>query len=460
MTILIHRRSQAAAAAVACVLVALASTAQEPRAKLPLAFDLGPAATAVLSTTNLYQILSPAPRGAWTPRPNDERLRGGADTYAATAPAVVVVRTSDGHGSGFFVDSSGLVITNYHVISSGLAHEPGGSSAIIHAGRLSPDGTMSLRAEALKALLYKTDPVTDLALLKVTVPGTTFPAVRLSATPPRPGQDCSIIGHPSSGMLWTFRPCQVASIGGFPADLVNMVLPRLASTGAGPAALDELLTSERPHQIMLTSAQANPGDSGGPVVDQSGALIGVTFAGPGNVNEDKFTYHVHLNEVKAFLATIPREPMLLVPDPWNLPPRAELKDLDGDGTPDVLAAGSGSTPEVLLFDLDGDSALPDTASAAAVTAAVRQRKWDFEVAVDTRGSGYVSYYDTDNNRAVDLILVTNNPKPSAQGRFVLGSAGAWRFEPRAGDEIVSPAFFTSATLRQRFAQLLQLTTRR
>ena len=446
--------------AASCLVMALASKAQEPRAALPISFSISPTAPVVLTAANVYEFIAPVPRQAWSPRVNEERLRGGAETYASTAPAVVIVRTSDGHGTGFFVNTNGFLLTNHHVISSGLTHEPGGSSALVYTGTLGTDGTMSVRGGALKAMLYKTDPVRDLALLKVSTPGASFPAVRLSATPPRPGQDCSIIGHPSSGMLWTFRPCQVASIGGFPTDLVNMVLPRLASTGAAQAALDEFRASERPHQIMLTSAQANPGDSGGPVVDQAGALIGVTFAGPGNVNEDKFTYHVHLNEVRTFLASLPSEPMLLVPDPWSLPPRTELTDVDGDGRPDVLIAANGPNPEVLLFDLDGDSALPTTSLAAAVTAAVRQRKWDFEVGLDTRGGGYVSYYDTDNNGSLDLILTTNNAQLVAQGRFVPNSGGAWRFEPRAGDQIVSPAFLKNAALAQRFAELWQRMTRR
>ena len=370
----------------------VAGQAKAMSAALP---PLGANASVIFTADNLGDVLAPQSRPVWQPKPATERPRGGVEIYAAAAPAVVVVRTADGHGTGFFISADGLLVTNHHVINTGLTHAPDASSATVHIGQMGTAGIMDLRSQGLRAVLYKSDPVRDLALLKVQpLPGqpAKFPFIKLSATAPRPGMDCAIIGHPSSGMLWTYRPCQVSSVGTWPKDLVNLVMTRLTATGANRQSVEEFIATQSNHRIMLTSAQANPGDSGGPVLDPSGALMGVTFAGPGNQAEDKFTYHVHLDEVRSFVANTPQNPMLLVPNPWSLPARTEVRDVDGDTVLDLLVAGDGERPEVLLFDLDGNS--PRPASASNLAALVRNRKWDFEVAIDMRGVGYVAYYSS------------------------------------------------------------------
>lgn len=416
---------------------------------------IGSDAVVVLSPDNVGEALTPPTPISWKPASNLERPRGGIDSYRAAAPAVVVVRTRDGHGSGFFVSSDGLLITNHHVIGRGLDHGTDYSSALIYTGRLGASGVMSLNDAPLRAALLKTDPVRDLALLKVVgaTPSTPFPFLKLSATAPAPGQDCSILGHPSSGMLWTYRPCQVASIGSWPKDLVNLVMPRLAATGAARAQMDEFVAAQAGHRIMLTSAQANPGDSGGPVIDASGALIGVTFAGPGNQAEDKFTYHVHLDEARAFISSVPSRAMLLVPNPWDLPIRVELRDVDGDGAPDVLAAGSGEKPEVLLLDLDQNS--PRASSSRDVAGLARGRRWDFEVGLDLRGAGYIAYYDTDNDGTHDAIMVTNEDSPAAQGRFTRNPAGTWSFGAVKDRPLLDPRMLVDQVLGQRLTAVLQ-----
>jgi len=376
-----------------------------------------------------------------------------------TAPSVVVVRTGTGHGTGFLIDASGLIVTNHHVVASGLMHdaERKASYAMVHFGRPGPDGTMHLLAEPVRAYLYKVDATRDLALLRVDapVPGlTALPHLTLADAPPRPGQDCAIVGHPSSGMLWTMRPCQVAAIGEMPADLVNVVMLKLASSGKERDDMAEQIRRLPSRRIILTSAQANPGDSGGPVVDERGRVIAVTFGGPGREAESKFTYHVHLDELKAVLADVPREPMFYRPDPWNLGPRVELKDLDGDGRPDLLLAGA-DRPETLLFDLDADS--PQAfARPQNIAQLVAERKWDFEVGVTTAEGETAAFYDTDNDGAIDLILTGAVRDGTVDARFVVTPAGGWRYESGLKLPLLSGRYMKNPQLAARADRLIRL----
>lgn len=417
--------------------------------------EFSSASRPLLTDLALNKAFELPPASGSSPSASSERPRGGGvQLYSSVAPAVVIVRTSDGHGSGFLVSPDGLIVTNHHVVESGLRHRANGSYAMVNIGALSNEGIMRLQGEAVEASLLKVDPANDLALLKLSRPAGAppLPFIRLSATAPRPGTDCAIIGHPSSGMIWTYRPCQVSSVGDFPRDMVNLVVARLSASAADKAEIETFVKGRPLRRILLTSAQANPGDSGGPVVDEQGALIGVTFGGPGDSKEDKFTFHVHLEDVRRLIASPPATAMLLPPDPWNFGARVMLRDLDGDGRPDLLAAGT-NQPDVWLFDLDNDTPPALLQSNATLARAINERKFDFEVALDLRGSGYISYYDTDNDGRVDLILTTNVDAPTAKERFVLDTGGRWLFGDAAGAPIFAGSHLKTPALARRLDTL-------
>ena len=422
--------------------------------------DFGADTQFVITDVALRRRLLPPQPNDGEPRGTGERPRGGIELYASTAPAVV--RVADGHGSGFLVSADGTFVTNHHVVETGLRHRGDASYAMVHLGQLGKDGVMRLEGAPVTALLYEVDPVNDLAVLKLERPAGAppLPHLKLAATAPKPGLDCAIVGHPASGMLWTYRPGQVSSIGDFPKDMVDLVLTRLNATGQDRAQIEAFVKARPARPIMLTSAQANPGDSGGPVVDKDGALIGVTFAGPGNADEDKFTYHVHLNEVRKLLADVPATPMVLPPDPWSFGPRTKLEDVDRDGKPDVLIAGSeapdGSRrirPEVMLFDIDNDSPAALLGAQPNLFALINDRKWDFEFALDVRGSGYASFYDADNDGRYDTIFATNEDAMTAKQMFSMGADGRWRYQPASGQPIVAGSHLKNPQLARKLDTL-------
>src|SRR5438105_2544621 len=93
------------------------------------------------------------------------------------------------------------------------------------------DGLMKVRDEALPALVYKASEDKDLALLKLTrLPAgvRTLPTVPLAKQNATPGMDCVAIGHPAAGMLWTVRSGEVAGIGNWPHEMIDVVMQRLA----------------------------------------------------------------------------------------------------------------------------------------------------------------------------------------------------------------------------------------
>ncbi len=278
------------------------------------------------------------------------------------------------------------------------------------------------------------DRVLDLALLKLDViPQGIRPlrALQFADVAPAPGTNATIVGHPASGLLWTLRSGQVAGVGRMPADLVDFVMMQhFASAQAERQQVAEELKRMDSRKIILTSAGANPGDSGDPWLTMRGRVIAVTFAVPADPARAKFSYHVHLDEVRQFMKGVPATPMLLVPDPWDLGPRVQLQDIDRDGTPDVLFGGRES-PDMMLFDLDNDT---PAALRKNVDSLVRTRKWDFEFALRVVSSESTSaaFYDTDNDGTVDLVDVVEDRDNTKNNRFTRTAAGAWRVEQNVG----------------------------
>lgn len=155
-----------------------------------------------------------------------------------------------GMGSGVVISPDGYIVTNNHVV----------------------DGAVDIRVTTsnrriLKAKLVGTDPVTDLAVLKVN-------ASDLDSAPwgdskeVRPGQTVLAFGNPY-GFRFTVTRGIVSAI-----------------NRANPDASDR----SKPGEFIQTDAAINPGNSGGPLVDARGEVVGIntflvspsgTFSGMG-----------------------------------------------------------------------------------------------------------------------------------------------------------------------------------
>ncbi len=171
------------------------------------------------------------------------------------SPAVVHISTEDvtvnasgrpvptgGVGTGFIIDANGLVVTNEHVIS--------GARAI----RVTLTDGRDTEAE-----LIGSDPLADLAVLKVDLTGLTVAPFGRSADL-QVGQTVVAIGH-------------ALDLPGGPTVTVGVVsaLDRtLTNVGPGRATLSDLIQ---------TDASINPGNSGGPVLDMLGRVVGINSAG-------------------------------------------------------------------------------------------------------------------------------------------------------------------------------------
>jgi serine protease Do len=170
---------------------------------------------------------------------NDEliELVASVSPSAVTIGATNAERTAAGTGSGWVYDHSCHVVTNHHV-----AGEAGMSLRVKPPGR--PE---------LGATLVGTDPETDLAVIHV--PGLTAAPLPLRAAAPRLGELCLAIGSPK-GLR------ESASLG-----VVSGLSRQLP--GVGGVLIEE---------VIQTDASVNPGNSGGPLVDMSGQVLGVNTA--------------------------------------------------------------------------------------------------------------------------------------------------------------------------------------
>lgn len=204
----------------------------------------------ILGGTTTIQEVSPEAERTPVVFGRDPGLTYG-DIYAAYASGVVQVeaigplasdpfdpfpRRTRSLGSGFVIEKSGHIVTNFHVVE--------GAEAV----------TVSFsNDESVRAKVVGIDPTTDLAVLKVNTPPRGLTPLRLGrSSSVRVGDEVVAIGNP-----FGYERSMTAGI--------------VSAIGRVLEAPNELAIDN----AIQTDAPINPGNSGGPLLNARGLVIGV-----------------------------------------------------------------------------------------------------------------------------------------------------------------------------------------
>ena len=429
----------------------------------PISADQVPGAVRGTATpAQVVAALTPvAQLGSTALRANDEVSRGSAaSVYAKAAPSVVLIQAGNSSGSGFVIQSNGWIITNNHVVAQSPIHMKSGARLVkVYLGHLDQQA-MVLDQPSVPAFVYKTDEAKDLALLElVSLPKgvKSLPVVQIAKSVSSPGSECVVIGNPSAGLLWTVRQGGVASVGYYPQDLMPFMLARLNSTGKDAEVLGKALAESPPRKVLISTCLINPGDSGSPLLNSDGEVIGVSFAAPlvdvaQRKNLDSFTYHIHLDELKAFLKEAPpAEPPPFIPDPWPPSLLCKLADMDKDKIPETLGFVMKPDGPLIgyLCDLKQDSSA-DFDPAKLADPAMR-KLWHFQFAAQMTPV-HRTFYDTANSGQIDLILTDFNNDNIAD-LVLKRQNGVWKVVPANGQKMMDPSLFSDKEQAARFIRI-------
>lgn len=178
------------------------------------------------------------------------------EIYQTVGPGVVLILASDdgrmgSGGTGSIIRADGLVITNAHVVINKETNRPYRRlSLFLKPDRVTGnmDKDLTRRVEA-KLVAY--DPALDMALLRMENPPADLTVVLLeNPEEVAIGDPVVAIGHPETGGLWTL------------------------TTGTISAEIENF-NGVKGKDIFQTETSLNRGNSGGPLLDGRGAMVGV-----------------------------------------------------------------------------------------------------------------------------------------------------------------------------------------
>jgi S1-C subfamily serine protease len=261
--------------------------------------------------------------------------------YARVEPSVVDVTATlryddeTASGTGFFISSrAGLVLTNNHVIRNAT----------------SVTVTIPATNQTYQAQIIGADVSTDIAVLRITPPAGTMSAPICDSATAAVGSTVVAIGNR-------------AGAGGAPVSAPGVISAtgRTIQAADGTSGFTETL-----HGMLQTTAKIQPGDSGGPLADSAGAVIGVdTAAGSGG---DEAGYAIPINAAMTVERQIARGRAaagvtlgvggflgVIIPSSSAPSPRAQAAEERSLGTDPA-----GSAPQMGCLPTEAGAGVPDS----------------------------------------------------------------------------------------------------
>jgi len=177
------------------------------------------------------------------------------EIYHRVSPGVVFIYAAEGAGrgsggTGSIISKDGLVITNAHIFARDSSRVVSDLWIFLKPEKVTGDTKRDL-ARRYKAKIVAYDPKLDLALLKIVEIDTGLSQVSFGDSEiVTVGDQAFAIGHPEQGGLWS---------------LTTGVISAHRSNFAGIPGKD----------LFQTEASINRGNSGGPLLDEQGRMIGI-----------------------------------------------------------------------------------------------------------------------------------------------------------------------------------------
>ena len=231
-----------------------------------------------------------------------------APLVAQVDPCVVTITLDNqSQGSGFVVDAKGLIVTSYHVI------EGAKRATVTFADKTAFD------VEGFLTI----SPGKDLAVLRIQ-PGTRkLQLLRLADNPPAKGERVFAFGAPM-GLSGSVSDGIVAAIR--PGEDVRQTLQKLAHQDIYKDTLGYDLDA----QWIQTTAPISPGNSGGPLVNARGEVVGInTWVHALGQNLNFALGAAHIKQILATAGTN-LQPLSSLPPPR--PERAQREKADAEKT--------------------------------------------------------------------------------------------------------------------------------
>jgi S1-C subfamily serine protease len=187
-------------------------------------------------------------------------------------------------GSGFVVSPSGYVLTNHHVVSGEEVDIRADGRRVTIKATIERIDVVFASGQRFQATLFASDPEMDLAVLSIG--GNGLPYVPLGDSDAvETGAQVRALGFPFGREIEVGRSEAAETA------------PQTSITPGSVAAIRNG-DDEQPRYLQVTNA-LNPGNSGGPVVDEDGYALGV--ASMRIAKADRTGFAIAINRVKDFL---------------------------------------------------------------------------------------------------------------------------------------------------------------
>ncbi len=315
--------------------------------------------------------------------------------YKSASPAVVSIQSQTGNGSGSIIDAKGLVLTNAHVVR----------------GMTTVNVTLGDKRK-FRGMVVASSRNPDLAVIRLEGVTETLPTIQIASSGTiQVGQRAFAIGNP---------------FGRFAGTLTTGIISRI----------------DRDRQLLQTDAALNPGNSGGPLLNSRGELVGVNTAiFTTNSTNSGIGLAIEADTVKQFIASFRQGAIANRPTAPIFKP--SILNLNGKAIASVLSAA--------------DNTLPDGSYFKAYQF---QGQAGQSVSIDMRGTGldpYLVLFDASGrkiaedddggggkNARIELKLPTTGKYTLYANSYEVGESGAFTIAGRISKNFVAtPTELTS-----------------